>query len=82
MLSFLEHWGREGLGISCISKNPHYETIKLISPHALMCDSVCEEKKGMRELDDRELGGGRGPLLHLMVHGTPEAISAKMVLLL
>ena len=49
---------RQCLGISCISKNPFYETIKLVYPAITeilngMCD---EEKDKMKEVDTGELG--------------------------
>jgi len=49
---------RECLGISCISKNPYYETIKLVYPNVTdILNEMCEEEKErMKELDDEELG--------------------------
>ena len=49
---------RQCLGISCISKNPYYETIKLVYPKVTeilngMCD---EEKERMKEMSNGELG--------------------------
>ena len=49
---------RQCLGISCISKNPYYETIKLVYPKVReilngMCD---EEKERMKEMSHGELG--------------------------
>lgn len=49
---------RQCLGISCVSKNPYYETIKLAYPKVTeiingMCD---EEKEGMKEVDGGQLG--------------------------
>lgn len=52
---------RQVLGISCISKNPYYETIKLVYPHITdILNEMCEEEKDrMKELDDGELGCGK-----------------------
>ena len=37
---------RQCLGISCISKNPSYEVIKLVYPHITgILDGMCEEEK-------------------------------------
>ena len=46
------------LGISCISKNPYYETIKLVHPKVTeILDGMCdEEKERMKELDSQKLG--------------------------
>ena len=49
---------RQCLGISCISKNPYYQTIKLVYPKVTeilngMCD---EEKERMKEMSNGELG--------------------------
>lgn len=52
---------RQGLGMSCISKNPYYETIKRVYPHITdILNEMCEEEKDrMKELDDGELGSGK-----------------------
>ena len=49
---------RQCLGISCISKNPYYEVIKLVYPHITdILNEMCEEEKErMRQLDGEELG--------------------------
>lgn len=49
---------RQCLGISCISKNPYYEVIKLVYPHITdILNEMCEEEKErMRQLDREELG--------------------------
>ena len=49
---------RQCLGISCISKNPYYETIKLVYPKVTeilngMCD---EEKERMKQMSNGQLG--------------------------
>ena len=46
------------LGISCISKNPYYETIKLVHPKVTeILDGMCdEEKERMKELDSQKFG--------------------------
>ena len=49
---------RQCLGISCISKNRYYETIKLVYPEITdILDGMCdEEKKQIQKLDSAELG--------------------------
>ena len=49
---------RQCLGISCISKNPYYEVIKLVYPHITdILNEMCEEEKErMKQLDREELG--------------------------
>lgn len=49
---------RQCLGISCISKNPYYETIKLGYPHitAILNEMCEEEKQRMKAKEEGELG--------------------------
>lgn len=49
---------RQCLGISCISKNPYYDTIKLVYPHITdILNEMCEEEKQrMKAKEEGELG--------------------------
>ena len=49
---------RQCLGISCISKNPYYETIKLVYPKVTdILNGMCNaEKERMKEVDGGQLG--------------------------
>lgn len=48
---------RQCLGISCISKNPYYETITLVYPNVTdILNEMCEEEKEhMKQLHHEEL---------------------------
>lgn len=49
---------KQCLGISCISKNPHYDTIKPVYPHITdILNEMCEEEKQrMKAKEEGELG--------------------------